>query len=194
MDYNFAHRLSRLIWLGVAVELGACAAPPTFLLEPLRVLNWVPAAGATCVAVDTPVLVTFSHELDATSVDANAVALWSPKGAEDSTIAYDATTFTVRLTPKAPLAYDTLHTVRLGAGLRGASTEQGALGVDLEASFKTLGQGGCLPDVACFLRSDCESGQICSNIGVCVAECVTDVDCQEARCVAGGCVANQGGG
>jgi hypothetical protein len=55
----------------------------------------------------------------------------------------------------------------------------------------TIARSGCTPGVECSLPSDCpDPQQICSNVGLCIDECVTDRDCYRGTCADGSCIAD----
>lgn len=180
----------------LAASLGAaCVDPTSVVIEPLRVINWSPASGAFCVDINAAVSATFSDDLEADSLSAESFYMRDADGNVDTTVTYDAATFTARLQPAAALAFDTLYTVVAAQGIRGR--DQGGLAVELDASFQTVARYGCTPGVECVLPSDCPGEQICANIGICIDECVTDKDCFRGTCDAGTCVPEQevdGGG
>jgi hypothetical protein len=166
----------------VATALG-CVQPTSGIVEPLRLLNWSPAAGSRCVAPDVVVYATFSTDLAPESVTAETFRLLSPAGDVAAALDYDQPNFTIRLTPASPLAFGVLHTVIAGAGLR--SGTEGSFAAAIENSFFTTERTGCSQGVECTVPADCSAGQICANIGVCTSECVTDRDCYNGTCTSG---------
>ena len=169
------------------VGLGtACTSPTSIVVEPLRVINWAPVSGAFCVDVGTTVSATFSDDLDPSTLTNEAFLLKSAHGHPAASGRHDKSTFTAKLRPNTPLSFDTLYTAVVASGVRG--TQQGRLAVDLDASFTTVARSGCRPGVQCQRPSDCPGTQICSNIGTCIDECVTDKDCYRGHCSTGTCV------
>jgi hypothetical protein len=174
--------------LAVTVLMVGCADPASIVIEPLRVINWSPAGGGFCVDIGATVSATFSDDLtDASLSDANFY-LQGAAGDVPATLEYDKLTYTIRLKPTDPLAFDALFTAIATSGITGR--EQGRLAVQIDASFTTIKRNGCTPGVECSLPSDCPGTQICANIGVCRDECVTDKDCYHGTCAAGACVPN----
>lgn len=69
---------------------------------PLRIASRTPADGATNIALDAPVTVTFNRPVVAESV---AITVTDPEGRRvDGTVSYDASTRTARFAPAAPYA------------------------------------------------------------------------------------------
>ncbi len=168
------------------VPLG-CGDTATVVVEPLYVVNWAPTQGSLCVDPDATLYVTFSDDIDVATLQ-NGVTLRDASGEVAGVIDYSKQTFTASYAPTAAMAFDALYTLTLAPSLRGARL--GDLGVALTSSFRTVARQGCSPGIECQLPSDCADGEICSNIGTCIAECVTDLDCQQGTCVDGSCVVN----
>jgi len=173
-------------FLTMGLLLTACVDPPGLVVQPLRVINWLPAGGAICVGVNTTVRATFSDDIVTGSLDEESFQLLSPDGAVPGSVGYDKQTYTASFTPTDALGFGRLHTVALSTAIRGA--DQGALAVELSSSFVTVERQGCTPGVQCSLPSECDATQICSNIGLCIDECVTDKDCSGGTCVSAACV------
>jgi hypothetical protein len=167
------------------IALG-CTQPTSVIIEPLRVINWSPSAGAFCVDVAAQIRITFSDDLDPASVTADAIVLRDSAGPIAGALTYDAVTFTARFVPDAPLLFETQYTAIVTTGVRGVNV--GRMPVDLEAAFMTVPRYGCTPGVVCTYPTECPAPQICSSLGVCVDECVTDRDCYRATCQSGACV------
>lgn len=177
---------STALFLVAAVALGACGQATSVVVQPLRVINWVPSGGAVCVDPNTRVLVTFSDDLVAASVTAQSLYLASSDGPIAGAPQYDKLTQTVRLAPPASLDFGRLYTIVLTTALEGA--HEGTLPVQLESSFATVQRTGCAPGPECQHPSDCPGTQLCSSIGTCIDACVTDRDCPTGQaCTAGAC-------
>ena len=179
-------KLRRFEAVLVLLWAAACVEPPTVVVQPLRVINWAPASGAICVDPNAEVLVTFSDDLALDSLNAESLFVASSDGPLAATQGYDKPTFTARLTLAAPLDFGRLYTITARRAIEGG--EQGPLPVDLSSSFQTVRRTGCTPGPECQLASDCATGQLCSSIGTCIDECVTERDCPgNVACVAGTC-------
>ncbi|HVW33543.1 MAG TPA: Ig-like domain-containing protein, partial [Acidimicrobiia bacterium] len=70
---------------------------------PPAVSSTTPAAGATGVALSSAVTASFSEPVDPATINGSTVSLRSDTAAVAATVAYDAATRTVTLTPGAPL-------------------------------------------------------------------------------------------
>ncbi|MFC1610847.1 Ig-like domain-containing protein, partial [Myxococcota bacterium] len=188
--------LKRLSWMLACLTLAGCTEPTSIIIQPLRVLYWSPG-GAYCVDVTTKVSATFSADLIQDSVTAESFFLRGDGGPVAGNLEYDEATFSVHLTPDAPLAFDQQYTAVATKEIE--SKSMGRLAIDLEASFVTVSRTGCKPPIdceppdCCTLSSQCPGVQICLN-GTCTDECLTDRDCFRGRCVGGGCVPEIDGG
>ncbi len=93
-----------------------------------------PASGATAVAIDTGVVVTFSEELNPASLTGN-IFVEGAFGTVPARMVYDAATYRVSLTPSAPLLPLTRYTVTV----RGAVADWAGLtlGTDSVWAFTT---------------------------------------------------------
>jgi hypothetical protein len=171
---------ARGTWLAavMAVLGSGCVQPTSGIVEPLRILNWSPAAGSTCVATDVTIFATFSSDLDPASLDDETFHLRDANGEVAATIEYDQANFTVRLRANDPLIAGQAYTVVVAAGLE--SKDEGRLAANVENGFLTAAASGCT-HVVCHGPSDCP-GQVCGNIGVCIDACVTDRDCHGGTC------------
>ncbi|MEV8096110.1 Ig-like domain-containing protein [Kitasatospora sp. NPDC085879] len=102
------------------------------------VTGTTPAAGATGVAVGTPVKFSFSEPLDPATVTASALTLKTTTGGTPvaGTVSYDAATGTAVLTPGADLALTTGYT----ATVQGVKDLAGnTLAAPVSVSFTTAG-------------------------------------------------------
>ncbi|MGZ3456917.1 MAG: Ig-like domain-containing protein [Archangium sp.] len=72
-----------------------------------------PGVGATNVASNTSVVVTFSEAVDPATVMGSNFTLSSTAGPVTGTVRYDAASWTATFTPSAALAYSTVYTVSL---------------------------------------------------------------------------------
>ncbi len=166
---------------------GACAEPPTVVVQPLRVINWSPAGGAVCVDTVTKVLVTFSDDIELSTLTPESLRVVTADGnAVASTLGYDKTTLTASLTFAAPFEFDRVYNIVIDDTVESAN--QGQLGVELSSSFQTIKRTGCTRELQCQLPSDCPGTQVCSSTGVCIDQCRTDRDCPSGRtCQDGSC-------
>jgi hypothetical protein len=161
-------------------------------LDPLRVVEWSPASGSACVETDVAIHTTFSGDVEADSLTAESLYLVDSSARVETTLSYDEQSHTAQLTPTAPLDDGRVYAVVATTEIR--SAEKGGLLEEQAASFQTAPRTGCAPDVECSLPSDCDGkcpgsdACICSNIGVCGPECLTDVDCFRGTCTRGACI------
>lgn len=175
--------------LGAAIATtAACTSPTSIVIEPLRVINWSPAAGSFCIPTDATIFATFSDNVELDSLTEESFHLLDSAGTVPAAIAYDEPNFTVTLTPTDALAFATVYTIIAATEIR--SADMGRLPVQVSASFQTVARGGCIPvdDQRCSLPSDCPGTQICANIGICIDECVTSKDCFRGTCTSGTCI------
>jgi len=107
---------------------------------PPAVVAFSPVAGASNVASNATVIVTFSETLSAQSVTANTVFLRNASNATvPASLSYDPASKTVTLTPGSSLAASSTYTIVVkggGAGIKDAAGN--ALLADVTASFTTL--------------------------------------------------------
>jgi hypothetical protein len=100
-----------------------------------------PAAGATGVSRTTAVKLTFDRAMDPTTITASTFLLKDANGnTVAATVTYDPTTFTVTLTPSAPLAANTTYTAKAvgsGSGPRIKDAYGNLLATDYLWSFTT---------------------------------------------------------
>jgi hypothetical protein len=105
------------------------SAPPALVVR-------TPAPGATNVQPTSPVVVTFSRAMNATTLTSSRFRVTRPDGtAVAGTVSYDNLTFRATFTPSAPLALQTAYTVRLDASVRAANGV--TLGAPATWSFTT---------------------------------------------------------
>jgi parallel beta-helix repeat protein len=100
-----------------------------------------PANGATAVATATPVTVTFSQAMDATTITTSSVQLQGPGGtAVSANVSYNASNYTATLTPSASLALQSTYTVIVhgGTGANAVKNSSGnPMGSDFNSTFTT---------------------------------------------------------
>ena len=103
------------------------------------VTSVAPLNGATGVAVSTTVSAIFSEAMNASTVSATTIQLRNASNAVvAATVAYNATTRTVTLTPSATLANSTIYTATITGGAAGVKDAAGnALAVNYVWSFTT---------------------------------------------------------
>lgn len=99
-------------WVDVVYTSAAAVTP--------AVTSVTPAAGASGVGVASPVTVTFNEAVNPATVTSAAIQLLDPTNTPvAATLSYNPATFTVTLTPSAPLANSTAYTVSvLGGGVK----------------------------------------------------------------------------
>ena len=79
------------------------------------VVDTIPAPGATGISANATVRVRFSEPIDQTTLEAGGISLQDAAGqAVPASIAWEAATNTVRLTPTTPLAPATIYTAAVG--------------------------------------------------------------------------------
>lgn len=102
------------------------------------VVGRTPTPGATNVATNTQVTVTFSEAMDQTTINATNVKLVATTGGATvpTTLAYNAATNTVTLTPTAALANNTSYTITVTTGVKDLAGN--ALAVQFTSSFITV--------------------------------------------------------
>jgi len=107
---------------------------------PPAVSSTVPAAGASGVAVASPVTATFSEDVDPATVTTSSFRLRSTAdgSAVAAAVAYDAAHRTATLTPSAPLAQGSAYTVTVAGGPGGVADVAGnRLATDQVWGFST---------------------------------------------------------
>ena len=106
------------------------------------VTDTVPASSASDVSRTADVTARFDEQLAATSVTTSTFKLESAGGAAvPATVSYDAQTRTAKLTPTAPLAYQSVYTATLEGGAGGVTDGSGnPLAADKSWSFTVAGQ------------------------------------------------------
>jgi hypothetical protein len=122
--------------------LGPDTTPPT-------VTAVSPAAGATNVAINTPVTATFSEALDTTTINASTFLLKDPaNNVVPATVTYNTTARTATLTPSSFLTAATTYTARVVGGSAGVKDLAGnALASDYIWSFTTAAPDTTPPTV-----------------------------------------------
>jgi hypothetical protein len=99
-----------------------------------------PASGATGVATNTGVTVTFSEAIDTTTLTASTFTLQSGGSSVPATLTYNAASRTATLTPASPLIPGTLYTATIKGGTtdpRVKDTAGNALATSTSWSFTT---------------------------------------------------------
>lgn len=113
----------------IVVTRVADATPPT-------VVSTAPVGGATGISVDTDVVVTFSEDMNATTIGSSSFQL---RGAANNVVSalvsYDATNLRARLDPIPQLAYSTTYTATLTSAVQDGGGN--GLAVDYSFSFTT---------------------------------------------------------
>jgi hypothetical protein len=100
------------------------------------VVSVSPPAGASDVAVNASVLVTFNEEMDPASIDASTITLHDELGNPvPASVAYLAYSQSARLTPASPLAYSTTYDVTVTQDVRDVAGN--SLAVPYAFSFTT---------------------------------------------------------
>ena len=184
-------RATRISVVAVVAAAAGCVQPTSGIVEPLRILNWSPAAGSTCVPTALTVFATFSSDLVASSVSTETFQLLGATGPVVAEVTYDQATFTIRLHPQNPLGFGQPFTAIARTAL--ASNDEGALGANIETPFLTTAPTGCAPGIQCHVPVDCPGAQVCGNVGLCIDACVTDRDCYHGTCATGACAIGSGG-
>lgn len=114
------------------------AAPPGPDTTPPTITAMTPANGATGVALNVAPTVTFSEPMDPATITTTTVQLNGPGGVS-ATVAYDAATRRVTLTPASPLADSTTYTVVVKGRNKGvADTAGNTLAANASWSFTTV--------------------------------------------------------
>ncbi|MBI2823285.1 MAG: DUF4082 domain-containing protein [Planctomycetia bacterium] len=114
------------------------AAPPVDTTAP-TVTGFSPAGGATSVAVNTAITVTFSEALSAASVTTSTVRLLDGSTQVAATVAYNAANNTVTVTPTAALANSKAYTISVLGGASGVKDAAGnALAQTATSTFTTV--------------------------------------------------------
>ena len=99
-----------------------------------------PANGATSVAINVKPTVTFSEAMNASTITTSTVFLRNASGvAVAGTVAYNAATNTVTITPTSSLSNSTNYTIVVKGGASGVKDAAGnALAADVTSSFTTV--------------------------------------------------------
>lgn len=120
-----------------ALGLGAPPADTT----PPTVTAVSPPSGATSVATQTNVAVTFSEPVDLATLTATTLHLRDSRGSlVPAKLTYNSASRTATLDPNNSLAYSSTYTVRLEGGQSGAVVKDvagNALAADISWTFKT---------------------------------------------------------
>ncbi len=119
-----ATQYSATITTGVQAPDGtALSVPVTWSFTTgaaVQITSRSPAPLATSVSPSSPVRVTFSKDLDPTTVNGTSVSLTGPGGAVPASVTYDAPTRTAILTPSSQLALATSYTAHVTLGIKAA--------------------------------------------------------------------------
>jgi len=127
---------------------------------PPTVAGMSPSPGAADVAVNTPVTVTFSETMSASSITASSFTLTQGGSPVSGSVSYDSGTQTATFTPSSILAYSTSYTATLTTGVQ--DSEGVALASSSSWNFTTApppvtssgssggGGGGCFIATAAF--------------------------------------------
>jgi hypothetical protein len=122
----------------VTASFTTAAAPAD--ITPPTVTAMSPTSGATSVAVSVKPTVTFSEAMNAATITTSTVFLRNASGATVAgTVAYNAATNTVTITPTASLSNATSYTIVVKGGSAGVKDVAGnALAADVTSSFTTV--------------------------------------------------------
>lgn len=118
---TYYHRVAASSSTGTAKGVIApftTASPAAF-----GVVSTVPVNGATDVALESRITVTFNEDVEPASL-VDAVTVSSVAGVLTGVVSYDSTTRTATFTPGARLSPVTVHTVTVDAKVRSVSTER----------------------------------------------------------------------
>ena len=111
--------------------------PPVDTTAP-TVVGFSPTSGATNVATNAPVTVTFSEAMDASTIDSTTVRLLDGATPVAASVSYNAATTTATLTPSAALANSTTYTISVTGGGSGVKDLAGnPLASTVTSSFTT---------------------------------------------------------
>lgn len=81
-------------------------------------MSFTPSDGATGVATNSVVTITFSRNMSASKIDTNSIYLRTSTGTKiSSTVSYNSATRVATLTPKSPLLPNTSYTVTISASI-----------------------------------------------------------------------------
>jgi Bacterial Ig-like domain len=111
------------------------AAPDT---TPPTVVSTFPTGGATSIAIDTAVTVTFSEAMDPTTISSTTFTLKTTTGGTPvaGTVTYNAATFTAKFKPTSPLANNTGYTATVTTGAKDVAGN--ALAANKVFAFTTI--------------------------------------------------------
>ena len=108
---------------------------PVWDVTPPQITDRFPAGGQDA-PVSTTVTVTFSEDLDASTVGANALQLQGPNGPIAGSVSYDAQKHQLSFTPDAPLQSLTTYAVTLSGTV--ADKAGNPIGQDVNWNFSTI--------------------------------------------------------
>ncbi|MGD9723480.1 MAG: DUF4082 domain-containing protein [Pirellulales bacterium] len=111
--------------------------PPVDTTAP-TVIGFNPTSGATNVATNTAVTVTFSEAMDASTINSTTVQLLDGATPVAASVSYNASTNTATLTPSAALANSTSYSISVTGGASGVKDLAGnPLASTVTSSFTT---------------------------------------------------------
>jgi uncharacterized protein DUF4082/Big-like domain-containing protein len=126
--------------LAANVTVSFTTAAPAADVTPPTVTALSPTNGATSIAISIKPTVTFSEAMNASTITTSTVFLRDASGATVAgTVAYNASTNTVTITPASSLSNSTNYTIVVKGGASGVQDAAGnALVADVTASFTTV--------------------------------------------------------
>lgn len=128
----------RTLTFGILLSLllAACGVNDPLEVAAPQVVDMHPAPGSAGVTVATTVRATFDAAVDPAWV-AGSFTLTNASGSTTVVdVSFDETTYTVTITPSAPLAYDSVYEAAFSTGL-GVQSAVGALAEDVAWTFST---------------------------------------------------------
>jgi hypothetical protein len=129
-DQTYAFSSGAVTELNLTVETPADTTAPT-------VVSTVPANGASNVAVDTTVTVTFSEAMKASTITTGSFTLVADSTSVSGSVSYNSGTYTATFTPSADLSEDTTCTATLSTAITDAAGNP--LASAYSWSFDTIG-------------------------------------------------------
>jgi hypothetical protein len=124
---------------GNAIASQATSSFTTIVDVPPTVTGFTPASGATGVATNAAVTVTFSEALNPSTVTSSTVYLLNGSTQVAATVTYNSSTNTATLTPTSPLANSTTYTIVVVGGAAGIKDLAGsALVTNATSSFTAV--------------------------------------------------------
>jgi hypothetical protein len=110
---------------------------PLVVKTHLTLVNISPSAGAGGVGIDSPIIATFSEELEADTVDGQTAYLESAALPVVAAVSYDALSHSIQIKPEQPLSEDADYTVTFTRDITGIYS--GRLGAVIMSAFTTGG-------------------------------------------------------